>query len=101
MRQVSHSIYNLVKALHLVEALALVEQNQNCVALLLACNADDNDEPLVAGKYRSPHCLNNVKKLAIKYVASIISWITTMVLGEYLMQLDRKMDAKNKKPTFP
>jgi tetrahydromethanopterin S-methyltransferase subunit C len=45
--------------------------------------------------------LNNVKKLTIKYVASIISWITTMVLGEYLMQLDRKMDAKNKMPIFP
>ena len=29
MKQVYHSIYNLVKALHLVEAPAMVEQNQN------------------------------------------------------------------------
>ena len=70
------------------------------VALLLTCNADDNGESLVTDKYRSPHCLNNVKKLTIKYVASRSSWITTMILGEYFMQLDRKMDAKNKKPNF-
>jgi hypothetical protein len=44
--------------------------------------------------------LNNIKKLAIKCVAGRSSWITTMILGKYLMQLDRKMDAKNKKPTF-
>jgi len=29
MRLVCHSIYSLVKALHLVEAPAMVEQNQN------------------------------------------------------------------------
>ena len=76
-------------------------KSKQWVALLLACNADDNNEPLVNGKYRSPHCLNNVKKLKIKYVASRSSWITTMKLGEYLIQLYRKVDAKNKKPTFP
>jgi len=42
-----------------------------------------------------------LKKLTIKYVASRSSWITTVILGEYLMQLDRKMDAKDKRPTFP
>jgi DDE superfamily endonuclease. len=65
--------------------------------LFLACYADGNDEPLVTGKYRSLHCVNNVKKLTIKYVTSRSSWITTILLGEYLSQLDRKMDAKNKK----
>jgi hypothetical protein len=42
------------------------------VIVLLACNADGNDKlpPLVTGKYKSPHCFKNVKRLPTNYEAN-------------------------------
>jgi hypothetical protein len=56
-------------------------KSEHRVAVLLACNADGSDKlpPLVIGKYRSPRCFKNVRRLPTKYKANTNSWMTTEI----------------------
>jgi hypothetical protein len=69
------------------------------LTVLLASSADGSDilPSLVNGKYRSPRCFKNVKRMPTKYEANIYSWMTTTVYKDLLIQLDRKLGARNRK----
>jgi hypothetical protein len=49
--------------------------------MLFACNEDDSNKlpAPVIGKYRSPHCFKNVKRLPTKYEVNTNSWMTTKI----------------------
>jgi hypothetical protein len=50
---------------------------KQCVTVPLACNTDCSEKlpPLVIGKYKSPYCFKNVKRLPTKYEANTNSWM--------------------------
>lgn len=52
------------------------------------------------GKYRNPHCCENVRNLPIKYGANKNTWITSRMFEDCLTQLVRKTSARNKETCF-
>jgi hypothetical protein len=65
--------------------------------VLLACNANGSNKlpSLISGKYKSPHCFKNVKRLPTKYEANTKSLMTTNIFEDYLTQ--QKTGGKNHK----
>ncbi|XP_071043141.1 tigger transposable element-derived protein 4-like [Parasteatoda tepidariorum] len=52
---------------------------------------------LVIGKYRNPRCFKNVKTYPLDYKSNKKSWMTLVLLEDYVRKLDRKFFAKKRK----
>jgi hypothetical protein len=74
-----------------------VIKSKQQVTAFLECNADSSNKltPLVSGKYKSPRCFKNVKRLSTKYEGNTNPWLTTKIFVDYLTQMDTKLDGKN------
>jgi hypothetical protein len=77
MRPVYFSVYNIAKPSLFEEIFDGIKSKQ--WVIVLTCNADGSDKlpPLVTGKYKSPCCFKNVKRLPTKYEANTNFWMTT------------------------
>jgi hypothetical protein len=79
MRQGYFPIYNVAKPSLFREFCHGGTKSKQWVTALLAFSADGSDKlpPLITGKYKSPHCLKNLKRLPIKYKSNTNSQMTT------------------------
>jgi hypothetical protein len=50
---------------------------------------------LVSGRYKIPQCFKNVKRLPTKFEANTNSWMNNKIFEDYVIQVDRKLGAKN------
>lgn len=77
------------------------KKSKDRITLALTCNADGSEkfEPWIIGKSKNPRCLKgiNCKLLRIQYRWNKSKWMTGLIMQEYLIWLDNKMRAQDRK----
>ncbi|GBL74291.1 Tigger transposable element-derived protein 6 [Araneus ventricosus] len=70
------------------------------LTLLLCCNMlEDFEIPVVIGKTKKPRCFKNidVRKLSVSWKSNKKAWITTEIMSDWLMELEKKMKKQKRK----
>lgn len=107
----SQNIYNCDETglfYNLLPSKTLAEKGDSChggkkskirVTVLLTTNADGSDKlpPLVIGKSKNPRCFKGVKTKPTEYESNRNSWMTMILMEQWLKKLDVVMKKKQKK----
>jgi hypothetical protein len=69
------------------------------VTLLLATNMDGSEKIklLLIGKSKNPRCFRGTKWLPVDYESNSKAWMTGALFEKWLLKLDRKFEAENRK----
>lgn len=76
------------------------KQSKERLTVMLCCFADGTfEKPLVIGKSNNPRCFKNIKKenLPVIWKSNRKAWMTTSIMEEWLIRLNRKMAIQNRK----
>lgn len=76
------------------------KRSKDRLTVLLCCFGDGTfEKPLVIGKAENPRCFKNVRKenFPIVWKSNKKAWMTTRIMEEWLIQLDRKMMIQKRK----
>ena len=69
------------------------------LTVLLCCNAvGEFEKPIVIGKYGKPRCFGNmdIKKLPVVWKFNTKSWMTKLIMNEWLINLNNKMQRQKR-----
>lgn len=70
--------------------------NKNRITLLFLCNMDGSEKEVISiGKSKQPHCFRG-KEIPIKYFNNTKAWMNRNTWVTILMELDSKMQKKNR-----
>nr|XP_015838614.1 PREDICTED: tigger transposable element-derived protein 4 [Tribolium castaneum] len=69
------------------------------VTLLLATNMDGSEKIklLLIGKSKNPRCVRGIKWLPVHYESNSKAWMTGFLFEKWLLKLDKKFEAENRK----
>ena len=75
-----------------------LKEDKSRVTLALCCNMYGSDilQPLVIGVPQTPKSFRKIKKLPIKYRNNERGWMKTNIFEDYMFNLNKSMEAKNK-----
>jgi hypothetical protein len=69
------------------------------ITMLVATNADGTDKLplLVIGKSARPRCFKKARTLPLQYASNKSAWMVSSEFNSYIVKLDHKMRAQNRK----
>ncbi|TQS37547.1 hypothetical protein Golomagni_01974 [Golovinomyces magnicellulatus] len=80
------------------------KKSKDRVSLALTCNGDGSEklEPWIIGKSKNPRCTKNINRrlLRVVYRWKKSKWMTGLIMQEYLIWLDNKMQAQANGPGY-
>ncbi|GBL73901.1 Tigger transposable element-derived protein 4 [Araneus ventricosus] len=79
------------------------EISKERLTILLDCNMlGEFETPLVIGKARKPRCFTNidVRKLDVSWNSNKKAWMTTEIMSDWFVDLDKRMKKQARKVLF-
>jgi hypothetical protein len=75
------------------------KSSKDRVSVFLCSNMDGSEKlkPIVIGKYQTPRCLKNKKRLPVVYRYNKNAWMRSEIFKEFLIKFNRKMIKENRK----
>lgn len=75
------------------------KRSKERITVLVCANMDGSEKwpLLVVGKAEKPRCFKNVRTIPCTYTNNSSAWMTCKIFHQYLLAMDRKMGAQNRK----